>query len=612
MAAAFPYLRYACPCSDLVGAPDDEADDETFSPHAPRAAYSLHPLEQLLYCDECNALRCLRCCSEEMMCWCARQCYDCPVCHANLAVTVADASKQRLAQPHLKPEDAAAASESYFLLCQDCHWSSLDIGLRFSKPTKVTEQLSRLWKSRTVQSADRPDQQPGPQHDAAFANLSRFYKDQMSESGDQANPYPNSPYNSPANLARIMSLYGGLSYNSLKKSREKPQPMREAGTHAEGISTFTAESETADDEAIEGMRRSGLQSTSTQSQRLQSPYNFGARLLEHTWPIATKLRVRRGKRCRVCRQFLVRPETKPDRLRYKIRLLASQHIPRLLARPLLSAGPTQNSAFRIRNEFVDEVQLQPYQTLQYVLTVRNPIFETVKISLATPATTPGRVLSKVTILCPSFNVGPSGDMWDEALSHSTTSEGGRQAAMASLTGAPDGDRQPEAGKIWERTRNTTSVILEVVPGGLQRRPSIVSTSDADQEGELGEDEDVLEIPVYVRAEWEADASGHEALHHEEKTKPSERVTKELAYWCVLGLGRIVVRRLGWSAQQCCEVYGFEPHHRVCSVGGTTAFPSATSGAGGLIDIQDGVSFWSSRRKLPLQINTANLKPLSAS
>ncbi|KAF2210772.1 hypothetical protein CERZMDRAFT_69025 [Cercospora zeae-maydis SCOH1-5] len=546
MAAAFPYSRYACPCSDLVGAPDDDADDETFSPHAPRAAYSLYPLEQLLYCDECNAPRCLRCSSEEMMCWycpncmfevpssgvkadgnrCARQCYDCPVCHANLAVTVADASSKQL-------------SESYFLLCQYCHWSSLDIGLRFNKPTKVTEQLNKLWKSRIAQSAHRHDQQPGPQHDAAFANLSRFYKDQMSESGDQAHPYPNSPYNSPANLARIMSLYGGLSYNSLKKSREKPQPMREAGTHAEGISTFTAESDTADDDAIDGMRRFGLKSTSTQSQRLQSPCNFGARFLEHTWPIATKLRVRRGKRCRLCRQFLVRPETKPDRLRYKIRLLASQHIPRLLARPLPSTGPTQNSAFRIRNGSVDEVKLQPYHTLQYILTVRNPIFETVKISLATPATTPGRVPSKVTILCPAFSVGPSGDMWDEALSHSTTSEGGRQAAMASLTGAPDGDRQPEAGKIWERTRNTTSVILEVVPAGLQRRPSIVSTSDDDQEGELGEDEDVLEIPVYVRAEWEADASGHEALHHEEKTKPGERVTKELAYWCVLGLGRIV-------------------------------------------------------------------------
>lgn len=360
----------------------------------------------------------------------------------------------------------------------------------------------------------------------------------MTESGDQTNPYSNSPYSSPANLARIMSIYGGLSYNALKKSREKPQPMREAGNRAEGISTYGVSASSDDDQILDRMRTLGLQGTSTAVQRLESPYNYDARLIEHTWPIATKLRVRRGKRCRTCRQFLVRPETKPDRLRYKIRLLASQHVPRLLVRPLQAAGSGPNLSFKLRAESIDEVKLQPYQTQQYILTVRNPIFETVKITLATPATTPGRVASKVTILCPSFSVGPSGDMWDEALSHSTTSDGSRQAAMASLTGSVDADRQPEAGKVWERTRNSTSIILEVVPGGLQHQPSIVPNSNSERVEDLAEDDDVLEIPVYVRAEWEADPSGHEPLHHGEKAKPNERVVKELAYWCVLGIGRI--------------------------------------------------------------------------
>ena len=97
MALPFPYARYGCPCSDHAGAPapstatkriskhvatgessdihnDNEGDDETFNPHEPRAAYSLFPLEQLLYCDECNATRCPRCCSEEMMCWYCPNC----------------------------------------------------------------------------------------------------------------------------------------------------------------------------------------------------------------------------------------------------------------------------------------------------------------------------------------------------------------------------------------------------------------------------------------------------------------------------------------------------------------------------------------------------------
>ncbi|KAI5370392.1 Putative dynactin subunit 4 [Septoria linicola] len=587
MTLAFPYSRYACPCSDHVAAPpsltaakrasrqietandatnsshNNHDDDETFNPHEPRAAYSLFPLDQLLYCDECNATRCPRCCGEEMMCWycpncmfevpssgvkgdgnrCARQCYDCPSCHANLTVTVADSSKARHAESHLRPEGNTAPTESYFLLCQHCDWSSLDIGVRFSKPTKVTEQLSRLWKSRISDNKDRDGEEPslahGPlHHDTAFANLTRFYKEQMSESSDQSNPYSSSPYSSPANLARIMSLYGGLSYNALKKSREKPQPMREAGNRAEGIVTIDTNGQSPDDDVLHNMKTLGPRSTSEQSQRLQSPYNFDARLLDQSWPIATKLRVRRGKRCRSCRQFLVRPETKPDRLRYKIRLLASQHIPRLLVRPLQLAAPPQNTTFRLRAEPTKETTIQQHQTQQYIVTVRNPIFETVKITLATPATTPGKVASKVTILCPSFSVGPSGDMWDEALSHSTASDGSRQAAMASLTGSADGDRQPEAGKVWERTRNSTSIILEVVPGALDSRSSMFSATHDEPLDTSAEDDDVLEIPVYVRAEWEADSAGHEALHHGEKSKSTERVTKELAYWCVLGVGRI--------------------------------------------------------------------------
>lgn len=103
MALPFPYARYGCPCSEHAGAPSapisskriskhaavgesgdnhnnnnsnniGEGDDETFNPHGPRAAYSLFPLEQLLYCDECNATRCPRCCSEEMMCWYCPNC----------------------------------------------------------------------------------------------------------------------------------------------------------------------------------------------------------------------------------------------------------------------------------------------------------------------------------------------------------------------------------------------------------------------------------------------------------------------------------------------------------------------------------------------------------
>jgi dynactin-4 len=100
--------------------------------------------------------------------------------------------------------------------------------------------------------------------------------------------------------------------------------------------------------------------------------------------------------------------------------------------------------------------------------------------------------------------------------------------MASLTGMPEAERQPEAGKVWEQTRNSTSVVLEIVPGSLD--PPLAGGQEAAEVPET-EDDDILEIPVYVRVEWSVDA------HHGEKGV--EKEPRELGYWCVLGVGRIV-------------------------------------------------------------------------
>lgn len=478
-----------------------------------------------------------------------RHCYNCPECAANLSITSIPSSASNGA--HLKPE-SASRSESYVLSCSFCEWSSLNVGIKFERSTKITEQLNKALSERRSKSqksdgralevdrndktAKDPQENAALDHDESFKNLQKFYKEQLSEATDPPNPYSNSPYNSPANLARIMSLYGGLSYNALKKTREKPQPMREAGGLAEGLASFTVDDGHArDDELLSRMKKFGLDGTTTQAQRLAAPSNYEARATDQLVPTATQLVVRRGKRCRTCRIYLARPDQKGG-FRYKIRLLSANFIPRLTMRPLNAQPPTQTMSFQLRPEPIEETKLMPHQTQQYVLTVRNPIFETVKVTLATRATTPGKIASRVTILCPSFTVGPASDRFEDALADSTIGgDGSRRGALASLTGSADSDRQPEAGKIWERTRNSTSVILEVVPGALKRRASIVSTSESESvDEELAEDDDILEIPVYVRVEWEALPHAVEAAHRSR----DERVPHELGYWCVLGVGRI--------------------------------------------------------------------------
>lgn len=83
MAASIPYTFIQCPCSDE--SVDDQENDElvkddvgneqhNFDPRAVRSNYSLFPLEYLLYCDQCQQIRCPRCVTEETLT------YYCPSC----------------------------------------------------------------------------------------------------------------------------------------------------------------------------------------------------------------------------------------------------------------------------------------------------------------------------------------------------------------------------------------------------------------------------------------------------------------------------------------------------------------------------------------------------
>lgn len=105
-------------------------------------------------------------------------------------------------------------------------------------------------------------------------------------------------------------------------------------------------------------------------------------------------------------------------------------------------------------------------------------------------------------------------MWDDALK-----DDGRDRN--------DGSNQIEAGKIWERGRNWVSIILEVVPASLVSDPSKLPLKDG---------EDILEIPMFIRMEWESDVQ-HDMGTPLGKDRDA-REKRELAYWCVLGVGKI--------------------------------------------------------------------------
>ena len=423
----------------------------------------------------------------------------------------------------------------WILACDYCGWTTRDIDVQFDKPNNIYGQLARLYGSSSSSATRQaptgraarataldPDDESPPieatppmDHDARFKAMRAFYAQQLSKSSP-ADPMlsPSGTaldYSSPSSLARIMALYTGAG--TYGKKAAKPTMMRAALTADEGLKELSMADDLA---AVQKLAAAGWTGTANAEQR--SHQTRAVRFVDDLRPVPVLLRTKRSRRCRTCRHILVRPEAKVTSVRFRIKLVAVDHVPALTLSPLVPS--TISTPASDASPALDLHALPPSRPLQFVLTVRNPLFDHISVTLATPATIPGHPSGRVTILCPQFDVDASTDVWDEAL---RASGGG---------GGTRGDGTAEAGKVWERGRNWTSVVLEVVGPRLpQDAPARIR------------DEDVVEIPVSVRAEWESEVGGGEAgLEGEEgevaRGRQREREKRELAFWCVLGVGKM--------------------------------------------------------------------------
>lgn len=319
-----------------------------------------------------------------------------------------------------------------------------------------------------------------------------------------------------------MGLYTGGSYSD-KKSKSKTGLMREAYDTSEGLHLCPSS-----DPTVEQLQNQGWAGTASQEQRSNQSNN--PRFISELRPVPYLLRTKRSKRCRTCRHILSKPEAKVLTTRFRIRLVALSYIPSMTITPLSPQPQPAGSPALL---------LTPLKPTQFLLTLKNPLFDPVKITLATPSHTPGRFSSKITILCPQFEVGANTDVWDEALQ-----DGSEREKRRTTREVGEGQGQAEAGKVWEKGRNWVSVVVEVVPASLQverglavLRKGFDGVDAVIEERGLAEDEDILEIPVFVRVEWETDTANDDAGGAASKDKDVKE-KRELAYWCVLGVGRI--------------------------------------------------------------------------
>lgn len=190
----------------------------------------------------------------------------------------------------------------------------------------------------------------------------------------------------------------------------------------------------------------------------------------------------------------------------------------------------------------------------------------------------------MTILCPEFEVGANTDAWDEVLREDDKGRGSGGG------GGSKGKRERHGslaagGTVWDSGRNWSTVVIEVIPPSTEGRtgnagrfgpsggfmatpgtspvnkgspfgtPSVspmpwaigarsatglgggwMSGDEGDEDERDEEDEKIVQVPVFVRVEYEAEVGVDDA--GDPVSGDGKRERKEHAYWCVLYLGKI--------------------------------------------------------------------------
>jgi len=213
-------------------------------------------------------------------------------------------------------------------------------------------------------------------------------------------------------------------------------------------------------------------------------------------------------------------------IRFRIKLVAMNYIPTL-------------TLSRLDSNSINYAALRPLTTHKYLLTVTNPLFDPISVTLATPSKAPGKYAHGVTILCPQFEVGANTDVWEEALQDANSAPGDRNSKGGPLSRNQTKSKYPgAAGNIFDAGRNWTAVIIEVVPQQVDEeyweRHRRMGYEELEEE--QGLDEAVVQIPVFVRVEYETVREDADLVVGEGGKEKREK--REHAYWYVLSVGRI--------------------------------------------------------------------------
>jgi len=409
----------------------------------------------------------------------------------------------------------------YTLNCTYCQWSSTEIEIEFEKPTGISG-ISLVSLSLIVGQLSKLVP-PFSESQTEFEGLRDHYANLF----DAGRPSEDAMASFSSRYSALLSGKG--SFKTRQSTRSLYSRMRPPSRDTDDKPLEYDNIKTIDDERelISRLQSlTSLEDTTTITQR--SKQLCKPRWEESLWPVNMQLRAKRSKRCRACRHILVKPENKPTSTRFRIKMLALYSSSKLKTKLLTIRNyiPTLQVRANVESPSTPSLTpkhpahiLTPGTTHSFILTLINPLYDPIRLTLSTPAKSPGPYPHATTILRPEFTVGANADIWndDEEILPSSEKE----------------KRRSRFG-IFEAKRNMISIFMEVVPAIPERTTDNIARKEV-----------VVEIPIFVKMIYQMeDVEKDDTLtlvnQVLEEEKGKGKVEREIGYWVVVRVGSIVV------------------------------------------------------------------------
>ncbi|KZT67268.1 dynactin p62 [Daedalea quercina L-15889] len=402
-----PSVEYYCPC--LAASPHPPP------PHLPSSSYSFHPLHNLFFCEECDAVRCNRCVMVEVSGYycpnclfevpsasvraeknrCARNCFLCPNCRNTLTVVPSDPPNDGL--DRTSPIVSTSLGEPpFFLFCNYCRWDSAEVGITFEKPTGLAAQLQKYEDSA-------PE---ALEFDRLKEHFEPFLRASSSSSAitPSSSHHHSNPITAAASSALARDIPGVGKYNPLTRSRSG----RDKGAHKTDIPDYKARVEVG---SAAGLGAGGGEADAEFVRHLETVAEVAT--VEQRWvnswasslhtgdlkPLRIPLQSKKSKRCPSCRHILIKPEQKAQSVRYKIKLVAANYLPAIsvslpharVALEMMKRSALNRSTAQPEDQNPAAAALLAGKTYSFHLSFTNPLYDPIQVRLkkAQAMPTPG-------------------------------------------------------------------------------------------------------------------------------------------------------------------------------------------------------------------------------